>query len=189
MTVQVEIYARDVDLNDRLRDYITKRVSKLDRYLDVLEEARVDLRYVKSARNASDRHIAQLTVRGKSVLLRAEQRTDDMYASVDSVMEKISRQIERYKGRHWNRRGDGRSAAHAAPDSPSETGRALGAEGVISRRKVFTLRPMDEREAVEQMSLLDHQDFFVFLDATTNRVNVIYRRRDGDLGLIETEIE
>ncbi len=188
MAVQVEINARDMDLNDRLRDYVTKKVSKLDRYLDILEEATVDLRYAKSARNAADRHIAQLTIRGKSVVFRAEERTDDIYASFDSVLDKINRQIDRYKGKRWNRRGDGRSASEVAPDLPDFAEEELAPSSTIKRRKRFMLRPMDEEEAVEQMSLLDHQEFFVFLDATTNRINVLYRRRDGDLGLIETEI-
>jgi putative sigma-54 modulation protein len=184
MTVAVEINVRNLELNDRLRDYVTKKASKLDRYLDILEEAKVDLAYDKAARSSEDRQVAQLTVRGKGVMLRAEERTDDIYASIDAVMEKMYRQVERYKGRHWRGRGDGRSAAEVTSTPPAET---LEAEHTISRRKRFALSPMDEREAVEQMDLLGHTDFFVFLNVGTNSVNVLYRRRDGTLGLIETE--
>lgn len=185
MTVAVEISVRNLDLNDRLRDYVTKKASKLDRYLDIIEEAKVDLAYDKAARSSEDRQVAQLTVRGKGVMLRAEERTDDIYASVDAVMEKMYRQVERYKGRHWRGRGDGRTAAEVASAPPGE---AIEAELTISRRKRFPLSPMDEREAVEQMELLGHPDFFVFLDVASNAVNVLYRRRDGTLGLIETEV-
>ncbi len=186
MPVEVEINGRNLELNDRLRDYVTKKVSKLDRYLDVLEEAKVDLEYMKSARSAEDRQVAQLTVRGKGVLLRAEERTDDIYAAFDAALEKLNRQIEHYKGKHWRGRGDGRSAAEVVSEPPEEESVELAI--TIARRKVFRLTPMDEQEAVEQMALLGHELFFVFLNGGTNRVNVLYRRRDGSLGIIETEV-
>ncbi len=188
MAVQVDITVRNLDLSDRLNDYVTKKVAKLDRYLDTLEEAKVDLSYVKSARSASDRQVAQLTVRGKGVLLRAEERTDDIFASVDAVLEKIYRQIERYKGRRWRGRGDGRPAVEAAlEESPAED-EPPNPQPVIARRKRFQVTPMDEQEAIEQMSLLGHDSFFVFLNGNTNQINVLYRRRDGTYGLIEPEV-
>lgn len=186
MPVDVEINGHNLELSDRLRDYVTKKVNRLDRYLDVLDEAKVDLVYVKSARSADDRQVAQLTVRGKGVLLRAEERTDDIYASFDAALEKLNRQIERYKGKHWRGRGDGRSAADMVIEPPEPE--AIDPANTIARRKAFRLTPMDEAEAVEQMGLLGHEVFFVFLNAVTNRVNVLYRRRDGSLGLIETEV-
>ena len=188
MAVNVEINVRNLDLNERLEDYVTKKVSRLDRYLDILEEAKVDLNYAKSARNAQDRQVAQLTVRGRGVLLRAEERTDDIFASVDAVMDKIYRQIERFKGRRWRSRGDGRSAADFASVTVNAGAEGVDFEETVVRRKRLPLSPMDEREAVEQMGLLSHEDFFVFLNIETNEVNLLYRRRDGSLGLIETEI-
>jgi putative sigma-54 modulation protein len=188
MAVRVEITVRNLELSDRLRDYVTKKVTRLDRYLDTLEEAKVDLSYIKSARSASDRQVAQLTIRGKGILLRAEERTDDIFASVDAVLEKMGRQIERYKGRRWRNRGDGRPASEAvlAP-TPSEEEPETPQPAIV-RRKRFQLIPMDEREAIEQMSLLGHEDFFVFLNSGTNQMNVLYRRRDGTYGLIEPEV-
>lgn len=188
MTVKVEILVHNMDLSDRLEDYVTKKVSKLDRYLDTLEEAKVDLSFVKSARSANDRQVAQLTLRGKGVLLRAEERTKDIYASIDAAMEKLERQIERYKGKHWRGRGDGRSTAEAAPDAPETVLETAEAEPIIARRKRFQLTPMDEAEAIEHMEFLGHPNFFVFYNVATHQVNVLYRRRDGTLGLIESEI-
>jgi putative sigma-54 modulation protein len=188
MPVKVQINVRNVELNDRLNDYVTKKIGKLDRYLDILEEAKVDLTYTKSARSADDRQVAQLTVRGKGVLLRAEERTSDLYASIDAVTDKIYRQIERYKGRRWDNRGDGRSAAEAAGARPAVEAEPIPAAPQIKRRKHFMLLPMDEIEAVGQMELLGHDDFFVFLNSMSGQVNVLYRRRDGSLGLIETEV-
>lgn len=178
-----------MDLGDRLRDYITTKVEKLDRYLDILQEAKVDLQYAKSARNANDRQVVQLTISGKGVILRAEERTDDIFASVDAVMDKMYRQIERYKGRRWRGRGDGRSASDFALDLTETSEPSSDLENQIVRRKRFMLSPMDELEAVEQMSLVGHEDFFIFLNAETQAINVLYRRRDGKLGLIEPEID
>jgi putative sigma-54 modulation protein len=189
MAVKVSINTKNVELNDRLEDYINKKVSKLDRYLDELEEARVDLAYNKSARNANDRQIAQLTVRGKGVMLRAEERADDIFASFDAVMDKITRQIERVKGRRRRGRGDGRTAADVAISAAASASDMADEDSInIARRKRHLLTPMDVREAVEQMTLLDHENFFIYLDAETNQVNVLYRRRDDSFGLIETEI-
>jgi len=181
MAVQIEINAKNMELSDKLRDYVETKVAKLDRYLDVIDQAQVDLTHAKTARNAKDRQVAQLTIRGKGVVLRAEERTEDMFASVDLVLDKIHRQIERYKGRHWRSRGDVASyepMSAEEDDAPSE---------MIVRRKRHFLIPMDESEAVEQMQLLGHEDFFIFLDVVNNQVNILYRRRDGTLGLIETE--
>jgi putative sigma-54 modulation protein len=186
MPVQVVINVRNLELSDRLREYVEKRVAKLDRFLDVLDEAKVDLTFVKTARSARDRQVAQLTVRGKGVLLRAEERSDDMFASVDAVLEKIYRQIDRYKGRHWRTRGDGRPLSAAV--SESSEAQESSPEVQIARRKRFLLVPMTELEAIEQMELLGHPEFFVFFNAETNQVNVLYRRRDQTLGLIETEV-
>lgn len=189
MSVRVVINVRNMSLNDRLKDYVTKKASRLDRYLDTIEEVQVDLDHRKAARSAGDRLIAQVTARGKGILLRAENRADDIYAAFDLTLDKIERQAERYKGKHWRNRGDGRSTTDAAPDAPGydpDTGELTPA---IVRRKRFPLTPMSELEAVDQMNLLDHEDFFIFLNASTNQVNVLYRRRDGALGLIEPEID
>lgn len=187
MTIRVDINVKNFELSDRLHDYVDKKVGKLDRYLDILDEATLDLTYEKNAREAQDRQVAQLTIRGKGVQLRAEERTEDIFASVDVVVDKISRQIERYKGRRWKGRGDGRSASDFAPKIPPLEEVESDQAPVIARRKKHMLLPMDEREAIEQMELLDHEDFFIFLNGITNQVNVLYRRRNGTLGLIETE--
>jgi putative sigma-54 modulation protein len=184
MSVRIDISVHNLDLSDRLRDYVTKKATRLDRFLDTLEEAKVDLRYAQSARSADDRQVAQLTVRGKGVLLRAEERSNDIFTSFDTVMEKIERQIERYKGRHWRGRGDGRSVAELTTEAVEAE--APTVEETIARRKTFRLNAMNEREAIEQMGLLGHEVFFVFLNADTHQVSVLYRRRDGTLGLIDT---
>jgi putative sigma-54 modulation protein len=187
MPLEVEIYGRNMDVTDRLNDYVTKKVSKLDRKLNGIDDARVDLAYVKSARSASDRQVAQVTVRGKGFILRTEERADDIFAALDTAIDKMERQIERYKGKRNRGRGDGRSAAEVV-EGPVPEAETEEAGPIIVRRKQFQVAPMDEEEAIEQMSLLGHESFFVFFNVTTNKMSVLYKRRDGSYGLIEPEI-
>jgi len=187
MTVEVELYARNMELAESLKDYVTKKASKLDRYLSEIEHVRVDLTYIKSARNAKDRNVAQITVRGHGALLRVEERGDDITAVTDSAIDKMQRQLDRYKGKHFRGRGDGRPASEVVPlPAPVEPD---GEEvPVIARHKTFDLIPMNEGEALEQMKLLGHDTFFIFFNVDTNSINVLYHRRDGTYGLIEPKI-
>ncbi len=185
MTFQIEITGRNMDITDRLNEYITKKVSKLDRYLNNIDEAHVDLAYVKSARSASDRQVAQITLRGKGFILRSEERADDIFAALDTALDKMQRRIERYKGKKYRGRGDGRSAAEVIPEPTTEE---VIETPIIARRKRFPITPMDEYEAIEQMTLLGHESFFVFYNINTEAINILYRRRDGTYGLIEPEL-
>jgi putative sigma-54 modulation protein len=181
MAHQVKVFGKNMEVTNRIRDYVTKKAEKLYRLLRETEEVRVDLAYVKSARSAADRQVAQITLRGKKALLRAEERADDIFAAFDASLDKMQRQIERYKGKHYRGRGDGRSASDFV-EAPLEDETE---EEIIVRRKRFPLYPMNEAEAVEQMNLLGHDQFFIFYNADTDSVNVLYRRRDGSYGLIE----
>jgi len=121
------------------------------------------------------------------MMLRSEERSDDIFAAFDAALDKIDRQIERYKGRRWRGRGDGQGLAELALEETAFEDDEAD-EALIARRKRFQLRPMNEQEAMLQMELLSHEDFFVFLNEESHEVNILYRRRDGTLGLIETEI-
>jgi putative sigma-54 modulation protein len=189
----VSIQSRNLEVTDRLNDYIQKKAGKLERYLPGIEDTRVDLAQVKTARSATDRQVAQITVRGKKFILRAEERAEDIFAAFDMALDKLQRQIERYKGKlQRNRnRGDGKSLGTVIAEKAEEEETELEREtegAVIARRKKFTLTPMDELEAIEHMQLLGHEDFFVFFNSASDSVNVIYRRRDGTYGLIEPEL-
>ncbi len=184
MDLKIEIVARNMELTDRIRDYTEKKVSKLGRLITGVDETRVDLAYVKSARSAADRQVAQITMRGKGFILRVEERADDLFTSIDEAVEKMQRQISRYKGKRARGRGDGTPAYEVAAETGEGTD-MVDEVPVIVRRKAFQLIPMDELEAVEQMKLLGHEDFFVFFNANTNAINILYTRRDGTYGLIE----
>ena len=188
MTVLVTIHARDLNVSPRLKEYVEKKVSKLDHYLPTISEARVDLTEAKTARSANDRQVAQLTVHTRGQVLRSEERKDDIFAAVDAALDKMQRQIERYKGKRRRGRGNGAGAemvAEPLEEAPVET----EAPPMVVRRKRFGLTPMNEAEALEQMQLLGHDNFFVFYNADTSRVNVLYRRHDGGFGLIDPEVD
>lgn len=177
--MQLIIQGKNMEVTDRLQEYIEKKVGKLDRYLPTITEARMELS-VEGAKSAKDRQVAQLTVRSKGTLLRAEERTADMFASIDAIVDKMYRQIVRYKGKRYGR---GRGPGEIPPVEEFEEEEPPR----IVRIKRFQVAPMDEEEAVEQMELLGH-DFFVFFNVETNEMNVIYRRKDGNYGLIEPEL-
>ena len=123
----------------------------------------------------------------KDFILRVEERASEILLAFDAGIDILRKQIERYKGRHYRGRG-------AGPEEPEDVGAAGPADDtdqlppVVVRRKKFRVLPMDELEAVEQMNLLGHDAFFVFYNADTNRIAVLYKRRDGSYGLLEPEI-
>jgi putative sigma-54 modulation protein len=187
MTIKILINTTDIELTPHLKEYIEKKLGKLNRFLDTVDEARVDLKYNPSVRSASDRHIAQFTIRGRNLLLRAEERSEDIYASIDTGLDKLHRQIEKYKGKHFRGRSIGDARA-----SDSASGTAVEPAELtpnnIARRKRFIVEPMSEKEAIDQMQMLGHEEFFLFQNMQTGAINVMYRRRDGTYGLLEPEI-
>jgi len=190
MAVKIDIFTKNIELTDRLNDYVVKKVEKLEKFLDEVEDCRVDLSHTKTARNANDRHVAQLTLRGKGFILRSEERSDSIFSAVDAALDKMRRQIRRYKGKRDRGRGDGQTITETMdltyPDESAEYVEEEQPE--IVRRKRFMLTPMDELEAIEQMKLLGHESFFVFYNANTSEYNVLYKRLDGTYGIIIPEI-
>lgn len=190
MANKIEILARNMRLTDNTREYVEKKAAKLERHLQDIDEVRVELSHEKTARSAGDRQVSQITLRGKGFILRTEERSDDLHTAFDAALDKMQRQVERFKGKRNHGRGDGRSAAEVAEVMEEEwpvdeTGELLP---LIARRKKFVVLPMGEDEAVEQMRLLGHDNFFVFFNAEKNSIQVLYRRRNGTYGLIEPVI-
>ena len=188
MAQNLEIFGREFEVTDHMRDYITKKVAKLDRHLDSIEQIRIDLAFVKAARSAADRYVAQMTIYGKGFILRSEERSDDIRTAMDAAMEKLSRRIDRLKDKRKRGRGDGKSASEVAPELETAIETDDEQAPMIMRRKRFDLIPMAEEEAIEQMKLLGHDNFFVFYNVKASAVNVLYRRRDGTYGLIEPRV-
>ena len=186
MAFELEITARNMDVTERIREYVNKKVGKLDRHFDDIDEIKVDFAYIKSVRNSTDRHVAQLTARGRGFMLRSEESATDTFSAFDLAFEKMQRQVDRFKGKRQRGRGDGRSVSDLTiMNDPKIDEEEIP---VIARRKEFDLVPMNEVEALEQMKLLAHDNFFIFFNDEKNAINVLYRRKDGSYGLIEPKV-
>ena len=183
--MELTIKGKNVEVTDRLQDYVEKKIGKLDRYLPTISEAWVELS-VEGTKAAQDRQVCQLTIRSNGTILRAEERSDDMFNAIDTVLDKMYRQIARFKGKRKNR---WRAAGVTVEPLPSgfEEPEFEESPVLIVRSKRFSMTPMHPEEAVEQMVLLGH-DFFVFFNADEGQVNVVYCRTDGDYGLLQPEL-
>jgi putative sigma-54 modulation protein len=179
--MDVELQARHFDLTDTVRSYVDKKVGRLERYLPDLKATRVDLER-GTTRTRGEVYTAQITTWVDSTILRAEEVNPDLFAAIDLATDKLHRQMGRYKGKRLNRWHDRAEPLPLEEEEAPEPSRLP----VIARRKRFGIYPMPEGEAIEQLELLGH-DFFLFLNADSGDVNVLYRRRDGELGLIELE--
>jgi putative sigma-54 modulation protein len=182
MVMEVKIFSRNLEVSQNLEDQVYRKVGDLDRFLDDIVEAKVDLKST-NARNADEREVVQITVHGKGFLLRAEERAGDIVAALNMAVDTIQRRIKRYKGKRNERWKKG-----IETDPSQFLEKEEYPEPVIARRKRFALRPMGELEAIEQMELLGHNDFFVFYNAETDGINVLYRRKDDTYGLIAPDV-
>jgi putative sigma-54 modulation protein len=180
--MEVIVSTRNLEPTPRLQEYVERKVNKLDRYLPDIDEAQVDLK-VENTRSSDHRQVAQLTVRTThGTILRAEERTNDMFASIDAVLDKMYRQVARYKGKRQARwQGSGEITPLLEEELTEEQ------VGELVRVKRFQVRPMSPEEAIEQMELLGHE-FYVFLNAEENAINVLYRRTDANYGLLQPEL-
>jgi len=179
--MQVIIKGKNMEVSESLKNYVQKKIGNLDRYLPTIDEARVELS-VQQAKSSQDRQVVQATLRSNNTILRAEERSADMFAAIDAVRDKLKRQIKRYKEKPIRIRERAQAAAAKASALLEEE-----APPHIVRVKRFTITPMDEEEAIEQMELLGH-DFFIFFNPSTGSMNVIYRRKDGNYGLLQPEL-
>lgn len=175
------VSGKNLEVSEGLKEYVEKKIGKLDRYLPSLTEARVEFALEKT-KSAAQREVVQVTLRTNGTLLRGEERSSDFGTAVDIVLEKLEKQIERYKGKHYRSRAQAERIAAAETETEEQEGPQ------IVRTKRFHARPMTEEEAIEQMELLGHS-FFVFTHRERGTINVLYRRNDGNYGLLEPEKE
>jgi putative sigma-54 modulation protein len=184
--MQLIVHGRNVEVTEWVEEYVQKKIGKLERFLPQAREARAELTH-SPTRAAEDRYTAQITIWANGQILRAEESTSDIFASIDATADKLYRQITRFKGRRVEGRRRQSAAASLEAEmspTPAEIEAATETEGEIVRRKKFTVEMMGEAEAIEQMELLGH-DFYLFLNADEGSINLIYRRRDGNYGLLQ----
>ncbi|WP_295729577.1 ribosome hibernation-promoting factor, HPF/YfiA family [uncultured Limosilactobacillus sp.] len=176
--LKFNIRGENVDLTDAIRDYVEKRISKINKFLEDNVEATAHVN-LKVYKNKTFK--VEVTIPLPYLTLRAEETSNDMYASIDLVTDKLERQIRKYKTKvNRKSREKGLKNLEFVPGDDGVDDDALK----IVRTKEISLKPMDSEEAVLQMDMLGH-DFFIFQDADTNGTSVVYRRNDGRYGLIE----
>lgn len=194
--MDLTVKSRHGKVTERQRKHIEEKLGKLGRYMDQITSATVEVR-TEQQRQAGEIHRVQVTLTGdRGVILRAEEQASDLYAAIDEVQGVLQRQIQRYKEKYWRRQRQRRQPDKVAVSEMEMAAIAVTDEGdadeqpareiEVIRTKQFTLRPMFTDDAIEQMELLGHS-FFVFQDAETSRLSVLYRRRDGNYGLIVPE--
>ena len=177
------IRGKNIEVTPALRDYVEKKVGKVTKYFDNVGEITVLLTVSK------DRHIVEVTVPVQGILLRGQEATMDMYTSIDLVIEKIERQIRKYKTKLERRFREGSMKTELMAQGAGSGKQAEEeSEAVVIKTKRFVVKPMDVQEAIMQMNLLNH-DFFVYRDDKTEDVNVVYKRKDGKYGLIESGVQ
>lgn len=180
----IAVRGKNIDITPALKDYVTKRVGKITKYFDGASMGEITAILIVN----KDRHIVEVTVPINGILLRGEESTPDMYTSIDLVIEKLEKQIEKYKTKLSRKLKSGSFKTDLIPAAATLAG-AMAAneeEFDIVKTKRFAIKPMAVDEAVMQMNLTNH-DFYVFANADTEEVNVVYRRKDGRYGLIEPE--
>jgi len=175
--------ARNVELSDSARSYAERKLGRLPRYFSNISDATVEFSR-EDTRGATDRYVVQVTLNAAGTLLRSEERAADIFTAIDGVASTLKRRIDRHKTRLYNRR----NRSETASQTPLETPATEQTEPYIVRVKRFLLHPMTPEEAAEQMDDLGHS-FFFFLNAETKQYSVIYRRNDGNYGLIEAGSE
>lgn len=175
--MRIVVSGKNIVVTDALKDRVNKKLSKFERFFEPNTDAHATLSVEKG------RHIFEVTIPFNGVILRAEEATDDMYMSIENVIEKLERQIRKQKTKLERRMKDYNLRFDALFENITEE---EDDEIQIVRSKKFAYKPMAAEEAALQMELLGHS-FFVFSNADTEEVNVIYKRKDGNYGLIEPQ--
>ena len=181
MKLQV-IAKNNVEVSETIQAYVEKKIGKLGRYLPTIGEGKVEISH-EGAKLPEQRFTVQVTLDSRGVLIRAQEKSKDIRAAVDKVVDVLSKRIERYKGKLYDKKSRGVSLTRQGAAIEEEE---IEAPKRVVKTKHFLVKPMPVDEATSQMELLGH-DFFLFIDADTDRLNLLYRRDDGNYGLIEPE--
>ncbi len=195
--MEMQILVRNMRLSDRSEDYIQKKIARLERHLRERVDAKLELSRT-AARSETDRFVAQMTINTSGATLRGQESGLTLFAAVDAVADVMDKQIRRYKGRAYRTSQARRLARSRAiredvgalledtSVDDEEQEESLEELGKVVRVKSFSMEPMMVEDAIMEMELLDH-DFFLFHNAENDRHSVVYRRTDGDYGVIEPE--
>ncbi len=182
--MELVITGKNMNVSQRTEDFVKRKMERLDRHLSEPVLARVELSQ-ENTKDVNQRQIAQVTLSKNGTIIRAEERAADLKVAVEAVVNKLDKQIRRYKDKQVRKRrvNGGISEAVAVAEAEGE----IEPEARLVRTKRFLVSPMPADEAIEQMELLGHS-FFLFLNADSGDLNVVYRRDDGNYGLLEPQL-
>jgi putative sigma-54 modulation protein len=177
--MQIAVTFKKIDPSDTLKDYVHDKMNRLDKYWDNPAEANVVLSVEKF------RHIAEVTISGDGFKVKGTEETDSMYSAIDIVIDKLEKQIKKNKERFKKRRAAARAGSERHRlKVMDKAGLSKIKERKVIKAEQIEVIPMDIEEAIMQMELINHS-FLVFRNARTEKVNVLYRRKDDNYGLIE----
>ena len=203
MNMNVVVTGRNIDLTPALKDYLLDKLQRSQKHFDHALNVTALLSVAKNP-SVAESQTAEVTIKLNGAVIRGEESTENMYASIDLVADKIERQLRKYKTRYYQK-GNGKTRDFSVEQSaePDEEAEAMlefeksmsattptttdNTKPKIVRSKRFPLKPMSAEEACKHMDLLGH-DFFMFINSETQQVNTVYHRRDGNYGLIEPEV-
>jgi putative sigma-54 modulation protein len=182
--MELQIFSKNMEISPDVRDYVQKKIGKLTHYLPNITEAKVEI-HEENTKSPQHRYTAQVTLNIKGVILRGEERGEAVRVAVDAVHQVLERQIERYKGKLHDK-GRGVSLTRY-PTEDTVVEKQYKDSARVVRLKRFAVKPMSVTEAADQMELLGHS-FFLFVNSDNDRLSLLYRRNDGNYGLIEPEL-
>jgi putative sigma-54 modulation protein len=182
--MQIAVTFRHMEASDALRTYLEEKIARVKKYIDEPIDAQAVLSVQKKIR-----HCAEVTLVAKGITIKGSDETNDMYAAIDGMVDKLERQLKRYKEKIKNHKPANERVRQVektvyAAESIDEG----AAEPVVIRSQSFSVKPLSVEEAVMQMDLLN-KTFLVFSDASSNEISVVYRRKDGNYGLIVPEVK
>ncbi len=179
--MELQITGKNIDLSPAVRQYIERKLGKLSRHLPNIIESKVEISEEKT-KSPQQRFVVQVTIDSGGTLLRGEERAEDLFTAIDKVATIMGRQIEHYKGKLYEkRRGSLLARSEFSEEIETQPQRR------VVKVKRFAVKPMSVAEATDQMELLGH-DFFLFFNDDTEKLNLLYRRKDGNYGLIKPEL-
>jgi len=188
--MDIKVRGKNVELTPSLKDYIFEKVGRLEKYFDQINSVDVALTVEKN-KSIETTQRAEVTMFVNGSVIRAEEASVSMYSSVDVVVDKLERQLKKFKSKIYSSQRDRRTGRKGRTDlklseMPLIEETEVGTLPIIERTKSVTLRPMTPVEATLEMELLGH-DFHLFLDTESGQVNLVYRRQDGNYGLLIPE--
>ena len=183
--MELVLRSRNIDLPDPMREYIQKKLDRLESHLNNVSEARVEITR-NDTKSPQDKYVVQITLSSDNILLRAEEHEADIRAAIDAAAHVIDRQARRYKDKRYMKRRRLIKRENGTAAAPITEAEDESRPAKVVKLKRYNIQPMTAEQATEKMELLDH-DFLFFFNVDSDRFGVVYKRDDGDYGLIEPE--